>query len=595
MPEPKLLVVDDEPKNLYAIRRILDLSTLEMVEAHSGQDALRELLHNDFFLILLDIQMPEMSGFEVASLILQNRKKYAQLPIIFMTAINKDEHFVLEGYDIGAVDYIYKPFDPLVLNSKIAVFRELWLRRAQLKKNNSQLKNLNEKLEDTRAKLERSNEELLHISLHDPLTELPNRRYFISALEKAMARTKRNKSHLAVFYLDLDHFKEVNDTLGHDAGDELLVTVAHRILSSVRTGDMVSRLGGDEFVVLAECIDDKHYIASISQHILDAMATQVTLKGTPHKISLSIGIAIYPECGENSKQIMQAADTAMYQAKKSGRNSYRFFSSSMNTLSDEQIRLNKELRRAKLAGEFELYYQPQFDENNGNIVRLEALLRWNHPTKGVVCAHEFISAVEHNGLIHTLGEWVLNTACRQFIHWSSQGLLNADVMILDVNISVCQLYNKQFIEVITRLLNSSAIPNRNLCLDIGENAVSDNDEQCLDVMKKINDMGVGLSIDNFCTGLSCYQQLQRLPINTLKIDRSIIADLKLKSSAQNWVKAIIYMGRALGASVTAKGVEDEHQQFILTGLGVNVTQGFLYARPMPTDELTQFLEERVIR
>jgi len=591
MSETKLLVVDDNTKNLHALRRIIRLPAKNVVEAMSGKEALQKVLHNEFFLVLMDVQMPDMGGFETASLILQNPQT-AHLPIIFMTALSKDEHFALEGYDIGAVDYIYKPLDPVVLNSKIAVFQELWQQRNQLQESNRLLTSLNQKLEDTRAELERSNEALLHISQRDALTGLTNRRYFLSALEKAVARAHRNKGHLAVFFLDLDHFKEVNDTLGHDAGDDLLVVVAQRLCNAVRTGDMVCRLGGDEFAVLAEGIKEKYAASTIAQHMLDEIGLPISLKGHPHKISFSIGISVYPECGKDCEQLIQSADTAMYRAKKSGRNNYQFFSRDLNSLAGEQTRLIEELTRAQMNDEFEVYYQPQFETDSGAMIRLEALLRWNHPTKGLINADQFISVIERSDLIQMVGEWVLITASRQFIQWSEKGLIDPDVVTLDINISASQLQHKAFLETISCMLDGSVIRSQGLCLDIDEEVVSENYELCRDVMKKINKMGVGLSIDDFGTRPAFFKQLKRLPINTLKIDRSIIADLPSNDSIQNWVKAIVHMGQALNASVMAKGVEDERQQSLLLELGVNLAQGFHCARPMSSEEITRLLEER---
>lgn len=593
MQNTKLLAVDDNSKNLHVLRRVIDLPNVEVVGVQSGKEALREILHNEFFLVLMDVQMLEMDGFETASLILQNPKT-AHVPIIFMTAISRDEHLPLEGYDIGAVDFIYKPFDPFVLNSKISVFQKLWLQREQLQEKSRLLGRLNQKLEDTHAELKRSNGKLLHISQRDALTGLANRRYFLSALEKALARAQRNSGNLAVFFLDLDHFKDVNDTLGHDAGDELLVVVAQRLCCAVRTGDMVCRLGGDEFAVLTENIKENFFAADIAQHMLDVVGLPASLKGHAHEISPSIGISIYPENGEDGEQLIKAADIAMYRAKKSGRNNYQFFNTDLNTMAGEHARLAEDLARAQMENEFEVYYQAQFEAGSGSVVGLEALLRWNHPTKGLISADQFIFVAERSDLMQTLGEWVFATASQQFGQWSEAGLIDAAV-VLDVNISAGQLHHKTLPETIISTLGSSVVsgPSLNLDLDIDETVVSDSYEHCREVMGEINKLGVGLSIDNFGTGPISYTQLQRLPIDTLKIDRSLIVDLLSNKSTQDWVKAMVYMGRALNASVMAKGVEDERQQSLLVELGVNQVQGFHCARPLPAEKTTRLLEEGV--
>lgn len=304
--KPKLLIVDDQPNNIHALKRLIDPDDVEIFEAYSGLEALKAALKYDFFLVLMDVQMPDMNGFEAAELMLSN-KKTSHIPIIFLTAINKTDQFVIQGYDTGAVDYLYKPVQPQILLGKIRIFKELWNSREVLRQKNQEL-------------LEKE-DLLLHMANYDSLTQIANRGLFHASLQKAMLRHKRREGMLAVLFIDLDHFKEVNDSFGHGAGDQLLIQVAERISTTIREGDLVARMGGDEFAAILYDIGDPVNATAVAEKILSELTTPFKLDSAVANISSSIGIATYDDKGKSDHHdLLKLADTAMYEAKNSGKN-----------------------------------------------------------------------------------------------------------------------------------------------------------------------------------------------------------------------------------------------------------------------------------
>jgi diguanylate cyclase (GGDEF)-like protein len=589
--KPKLLVVDDEEKNIHAIRRILESMDIEIYEASSGQNALLQVLHHKFFLILMDVQMPEMSGFETAELMLENRKT-SQTPIIFITAVSKDERYVAKGYHSGAVDYIYKPIDPLSLTSKVSVFRQLWVQRLEIEQSNVAFRQLNRQLLETSETLQRSNEELEHIALHDALTGLANRRLFLSSLEKAIERSKRVGTHLAIFFLDLDNFKGVNDTLGHNAGDELLVKIAERLKMSVRTSDLIARLGGDEFAIMAEEIKVDLLAASIAQHILDVVSLPIEIRGHTIYQTPSIGIASYPSCGTDVDSLMQSTDTAMYRAKKDGRNNYRFYSEKLHSLAAEYAGLTVELKRALEADQLEVYYQPQIQTQTGQVGGLEALVRWHHPERGLICANDFIAVAEHSGLIRDLGSWVLEKSCVQFSQWIDEGIIKNEHLTIGVNISTNQFHQKDWVQSISDVISRSAIRASQLELEITETAIIDDMEYCIELLQRLIEIGVMIAIDDFGTGYASYRHLQQLPVHTLKIDKSFIDNIPGKMKDVEIVKAIITMAKALGLKISVEGVETQQQVQMLKEEQVDLLQGYYFYRPMTAEKMAEVLKEQ---
>lgn len=454
---------------------------------------------------------------------------------------------------------------------------------------------LSTSLQDANKQLQSANAELRRRAFLDPLTDLPNRLLFEDRLQHALSRSGREEQRagppnrmdrVAVLCIDLDGFKPVNDSFGHAAGDEVLRQVARRLAATARERDTVARIGGDEFVLLMEDVPSMADCAALALRLLAALAEPIVVQGQPLQISGSVGIAVFPDHGEAHKLMVQA-DAAMYSAKRAGGNTYAVFESHMDANAQEQLSLQLALRQAIAGGASEqlaLYYQPKFDAARGQIRGAEALLRWRHPERGMVPPDVFIPIAERFGLINELGNWVIDESCRQLQAWESQGLH----MRLSINLSVHQLRQPDLVERIARALQSHGItPDRLLC-EITESVAMEDIKTTQRAFEGLSRLGVFLSIDDFGTGYSSLSYLRQLPARQLKIDRSFIQDLELSLDARAVVDGVIKLAHALGLNVVAEGVETEAQRDILVGLSCNELQGYLFARPMPADDLSDW-------
>ncbi|MBB4844638.1 diguanylate cyclase (GGDEF)-like protein [Paucibacter oligotrophus] len=454
---------------------------------------------------------------------------------------------------------------------------------------------LSTSLQDANKQLQSANAELRRRAFLDPLTDLPNRLLFEDRLQHALNRSGREEQRagppnrmdrVAVLCIDLDGFKPVNDSFGHAAGDEVLRQVAQRLAATARERDTVARIGGDEFVLLMEDVPSMADCAALALRLLAALAEPIVVQGQPLQISGSVGIAVFPDHGEAHKLMVQA-DAAMYSAKRAGGNTYAVFESHMDANAQEQLSLQLALRQA-IAGDaseqLALYYQPKFDAARGQIRGAEALLRWRHPERGMVAPDVFIPIAERFGLINELGNWVIDESCRQLQAWESQGLH----MRLSINLSVHQLRQPDLVQRIGRALQSHGIaPDRLLC-EITESVAMEDIKTTQRAFEGLGRLGVFLSIDDFGTGYSSLSYLRQLPARQLKIDRSFIQDLELSLDARAVVDGVIKLAHALGLNVVAEGVETEAQRDILVGLSCNELQGYLFAKPMPADDLSDW-------
>jgi len=579
---PKIMVVDDEPANLHVMRRMMESLEVEIIEASSGDEALRQVLVHDFFLIVMDVHMSGMDGFETASLIMANRKS-AHVPIIFATAISKDERFVAQGYDVGAVDYIYKPIDRDLLLAKVSVFRTLWVNQVKLKESNAELR-------EARELLRLKNIELEHLATHDPLTKLINRKEFSAALEIAVAQVARRGGDLAVLFLDLDNFKGINDTFGHLAGDELLRQIANRLRQSVRKEDVVSRLGGDEFALIMTGINDVKVVDGMARKILDAVSEPVQVADRQHHISVSIGIAIHGRDKVSADDLVECADTAMYQAKTDGRNNYRFYSDDLNNMAAQYAQISSELRTALQSGQIDVYYQPKVDARSGRIVSCEALARWHHPEKGLLPAGAFIEAAENTGLISDISDFVLTKACHTFCEWLEKGAIDQQFESIAVNVSAAQISSKDILAQVAHAISVTGMDPGRLELELTESSLIHDIKRCSEVLHSLKSIGVSLSIDDFGTGYASYRHLQKLPVDTMKVDRSFISKITENPRDMAIVEAMAQMARAVDILVVAEGVETKEQAARLRTIGIQYFQGYLFGKPMPADEF-----ERLVR
>jgi diguanylate cyclase (GGDEF)-like protein len=443
------------------------------------------------------------------------------------------------------------------------------------------------KLAVSLAEAAEANVELTYQALHDNLTKLPNRVLLEDRLHHAIHGADRDHRRFALMFLDLDGFKAVNDAYGHAVGDRLLVEAGKRIVPNTRTQDTIARVGGDEFVCLAE-VREPADAAALAEKLLALLREPFEIAGHELRLSGSIGIAMFPGDGADQHQLLTNADAAMYHAKSSGRDSYRFFEASMNADVHEQLETAQDLRRALDHGELVVFYQPKFKAPCGPPTGAEALVRWNHPTRGLVPPNDFIPIAEKTGLIIPLGDWVLDEACRQMSAWHEAGHRQWTIA---VNLSPVQFGHPQLIQVVKAALERHSLDPRCLTLEITEStAMRDADASAI-ILQQLHAMGVRIAIDDFGTGYSSLLYLKKLPATELKIDRGFITSLENDADDRAIVSAIVALGQILDLQIVAEGVETESQQTFLTQLGCDTLQGFLLGRPVPASEFLEALAE----
>ena len=424
-----------------------------------------------------------------------------------------------------------------------------------------------------------------HLAQHDFLTNLPNRMLLNDRIEQAIIMAKRNGTHLALLFLDLDSFKTINDSLGHAIGDKLLQSVAKLMCACVRGSDTVSRQGGDEFVVLLSTGKHGEDAALTAMKILKALTTPHSIAGHELHVTASAGISVYPEDGSDAETLIKNADTAMYHAKETGRNKYQFFTKAMNVRAVERQKIETYLRRAIKGQEFVLHYQPKVALATGAITGSEALLRWNHPDLGEMPPDRFVSIAEESGLIIPIGQWVLREACAQTKRWQAAGLKPVSVA---VNISVLELRHKGFVEGVQAVLQETGLSPGCLQLEITESVLMYDDESSSEILQRLKELGVQLAMDDFGTGYSSLSYLIQFPIDVLKIDRSLVQDIG-STNGKGVVGAVIAMGASLCKRVVAEGVENQEQLEFLKALNCGEGQGFLFSRPLTAEQFTRLL------
>lgn len=435
--------------------------------------------------------------------------------------------------------------------------------------------------------MKQTQEQLYEMAHYDSLTGLPNRRYFLDRLKESLERARRTRESLALMFVDLDGFKLVNDNLGHRAGDQLLVEMAHRLKQRTRESDTVARMGGDEFTVILTNVITSHAIVRVARKILGRVGEAVTLDGTEVFLSSSIGIAVFPDDGSDVESLLQAADTALYKAKDLGKNGYQFFSREMNQRAVERLTLQSQIRQGLASREFLPYYQPQLDLPDCKVIGLEALARWQSGVVGTVSPEQFIPFAEETGLIHEVGMAVMRKACLQGVKWLETGLLPAR---LGINISAHQLRSSDFITGIESVLGDTGFPADRLELELTESILVEDIPGDVDKLRRLKEMGILLTIDDFGAKYSSFAYLRRLPLDRLKLDRSFIQDLPGDGRASEIVTAIVAMARSLGLGLVAEGVETREQASLLCRLGCPCIQGYFCSRPFPAEGFTAFLE-----
>lgn len=432
-------------------------------------------------------------------------------------------------------------------------------------------------------------ERLQHMAHHDALTDLPNRNLFLDRLQQSLNRARWHDRLVAVMFMDLDRFKIINDTLGHNVGDQLLLQLSQRLAKTVRDGDTIARFGGDEFAILLDDINSESHISSLAEKLLDTLATPFKVNKQELFVTASIGVSIFPNDGEDSDTLLRNADVAMYRAKDLGKNNYQFYSDDLSARIFERLALENNLRHALERDEFILYYQPQIDARTNKVSGVEALLRWQHPELGLVTPNNIIPLLEETGLIEKVGHWVLETACRQ-----SRALHDAgwSYLHMSVNISSRQFNNTDFISSLHDIINQTKINPEFLELELTESMLMRNASSTINALHSLSGRGVRFAIDDFGTGYSSLTYLRRFPIDTIKIDRSFIHDVTDNPDDAAITSAIIVMAQSLSLNVIAEGVENQKQLDFLTSRNCHYLQGNFFSRPLPAEELSQFIEKQ---
>ncbi|MCK5836111.1 MAG: EAL domain-containing protein [Desulfobacula sp.] len=696
---PLALVVDDDASLRMVMVAALRKFGLYAIEADSGSSSIEVFKSEKPDIVLMDVVMPDMDGFDACKIIRQSPGgTYTQ--ILMVTGL-EDTESTKKAFDVGANGFVTKPLSLVMLGYRVQymlraghAFRELDINRSRLAKtqelarignwqvdlgNNefycspeacsllglssidnyivldafihsiidqdkSRVKktfgralqtkkgitleyqvcdiegsqryilNKSEIVFDEQAKpllmlgivqdispLKRAEEEIRFLAFYDGLTGLANRMLFMDRLDQAIVCAKRNKKHFALLFLDLDNFKQVNDTLGHHIGDRLLKKVADSITKSIRKSDsatrlgqerepdsLIARLGGDEFTILVTDLKDSEYAALIAQRLLKVIPVAYGLDGNDVSITTSIGISVFPEDGNKADTLLKNADTAMYHAKKEGKNTYQFFMDSMNKAALERFSMDRDIKKALQNNEFVLYYQPQLNLSDRKIVGAEALIRWHHPLRGMIPPDKFIPIAEESGIIIEINRWVFLTACQQAEQWMKQGLCPVRMAI---NLSGYKLASQKIIETIETVLQQTKFDAHNIEIEITENVLMQDTKATVSTLNKIKDLKLKIALDDFGTGYSSLSYLTSFPVDTIKIDRSFVMDCTSKSNNLVIIKAIIAMGHSLGKKIIAEGIETEEQYHLLKDSGCDECQGYYFSRPVPPDEFVTLLNQ----
>ena len=446
---------------------------------------------------------------------------------------------------------------------------------------------LEETVEEKTQELQKQSKKMKYLAHHDALTALPNKNLFLDRLKQAIKHAKRQHQSLAVLFLDLDRFKEINDTYGHDVGDELLKRIAERLQAVVRDDDTVARIGGDEFTIILPNTDEVS-VVKVVEKIFDRIKQPFIITGVDIHTTFSVGISIYKQDGETPDILLRNADTAMYKAKDNGKNSYQFYNQQMTELVRKRLQLDTDIRNGLKNGEFEPYYQPKIDATTLRVVGLEALIRWNHPTKGLLYPVEFIPFAEEIGLIVEIDKYMLESCVKQLVEWNAGGYKTGK---LSINVSTKKLESEDFRSELYRLIEKSRVDTDLLELEILESQIMKDPERSVDILRSIRSLGISISIDDFGTGYSSLSYLKKLPVSKLKIDRSFIVDVPEDEDDAAIVKTIIALANNLGLETIAEGVETEGQIEFLVQEGCRFIQGFYYSKALTKEECEAFMKK----
>ncbi len=565
MSQIKILLVEDNPGDARLIEELIretGKTEAAITDVGSLATALSVLKDSTFDVVLLDLSLPDSQGLATFTCVQEHA---SGTPIILLTGLD-DETLAVKAMQQGAQDYLVKgkvEAELLVRAIRYAIERQRLL-----------------------VEMEKAREFEQHLAYHDVLTNLPNRLLFYDRLAQALTHAKRYSGKLAVFFLDLDGFKELNDSRGHTVGDRLLQIVAQRLKSKLRESDTIARLGGDEFTILLKGINNADDVSRAAVKILELLSEPYLVNDYAVTMSCSIGVSVFPFDGEDAESLIKKADFAMYRAKKQSKGSFQLYNLSMDVTTFKKMSIENSLRTAIAENEFELHFQPQLSLKTGLVTGIESLVRWRHPKLGLVYPGDFIPLAEETGLIVPIGEWVLRSACGQLGIWHKAGFNQLPVA---VNLSARQFREISLIETVAGALEDSAIEPGGLVLEITEtNAMQDLD-YTISTLEVLKEIGVQIALDDFGTGYSSLSYLKRLPIDLLKIDKSFVKDVAKNMDDGAIVSAIVALSKSLGMTVIAEGVETRDQLEFLKSVHCDCMQGFFFSEPVSGEELPQFL------
>lgn len=599
LPQVGVLLVDDRPGNLNALEVVLEPLGQRLVRAQSGRAALRAASQEQFAVILMDVCMPDLDGFAAMALLREQEGEH-HTPIIFISAASQEEH-VFRSYSAGAVDYIEKPIDAEALRSKVSVFVHLRQNQLALESAHAELER---RVAERTAELAEANrslareiverkaaeQRLSERAFRDALTGLANRAQFTIDLKRAHGRSRRRpEDGFAVLMLDVDRFKLVNDSLGHLAGDSLLKGMATRLADCLREVDTIARLGGDEFAILLDGITDIKDATRLTERLLRTLGNPFIIDGKEVFASLSIGITLMSGRYTTAEELLRDADAAMYRAKADGRARFQVFDVVMHVNAMAQLQLETELRHALERNEFAVYYQPIVALDDDRVVAFEALVRWQHPERGLMPPAEFIPLVEESGMIGPLGRWIFETSCRQLAAWQRAGFSK---LAMNVNLSPREFADPELAGKIEAAAKAAGVPLSAIELELTESAVMSRGGAPEEALERLAALGVSICLDDFGTGYSCLSYLHRFPVKTLKIDRSFVSRMGAGDDRAQIVHTIVAMAQSLGMSVTAEGVETLEQLERVRALGCHRAQGYYFAEAMDAEAAEHFLRQR---
>ena len=585
-----IICVDDDRLVLISLRdqlmRVVG-DEFEVELAESGEDALDMLEEiqeegDDIPLIICDQNLPDIQGSELLKKIHQTHPDTRK---ILLTGETNPDAILQAINQVNLYRYIAKPWDKTDLSLTVREALRSYLQDRQLIEQNRKLIQINQRLQKEIEERELAQAKLIHDALHDSLTGLPNRALLMERITQCLKRRRpSSEAYIAILFIDLDRFKSINDSLGHAVGDQLLIKITAVLKQAIRLGDTVARLGGDEFIILLDGLQSSQDAISIAERILEELSKPFCLKEHTVFSGASIGITVTDDQSTDGSLLIRNADIAMYQAKTFGKSRYVIFDPAMYTQTVELMELEHDLRLALERNEFKLCYQPIIDLTNGQMTNVEALIRWQHPTKGFISPNHFVPVAEDTGLIVPIGAWVLRTACQQ-LSVLKQECPQANNLKVSVNLACKQLQEGNFIQLLDEALDTFQLTGHSLRLEITESTLMDSSEQMIDILHQLRIRNIQISLDDFGTGYSSLSYLPKLPLDTLKIDQSFVRSMGVEPEDLEIVRTIITLAHTLNMNVIAEGIETSSNVQQLIALGCDLGQGYYFSKPMEFEAL----------